>query len=161
MKKQEYLSREQRLKDYTTVANFLMSGNSKEVKVFAERLNWKKFTEDCCQFMDIKFIRKYKDYINWNVYITEIEDIPIDFLKEFVDYIDWKYYTIQKDLPIDVIREFKDYIDWEIYTSDVVYLSEDFIREFADYVDWEFLANSYNFSDEFREEFKEYLEKTE
>lgn len=36
MKEQVNVSKEQQLKDYKTVANFLMSGNKKEVKEFAE-----------------------------------------------------------------------------------------------------------------------------
>ena len=178
------VSKEQQVKDYNTVAKFLMSGNKKEVKEFAEQLNWEKFTADCCEFMDIKFIRKYKDFIDWRVYITETDDLSIDFLNEFVDYIDWEFYTIQKSLPIDVVREFADYIDWVIYTEDScefwdiefirefkdyidwetycqLELSEDFIREFADYVDWHIISLSQTLSNEFRAEFKEYLEEAE
>lgn len=88
MKNTEYLSREQRLKDYTTVANFLMSGNKKEVKVFAERLNWQTFTIHCWEFMSIDFIRKYKDYIDWGYPIASEKVLSDEFREEFKEYLE-------------------------------------------------------------------------
>lgn len=129
------VSKEQQLKDYNTVANFLMSGNKKEVKEFAEQLNWEKFTYDCCQFMDIKFIRKYKDYIDWGHISTQT--LTEDFIREFYEYIDWETICERQQL------------------------SEELIREFADFVDWEMVDCFQHISNEFREEFKEYLEETE
>ena len=72
--KQVNITKEEQLKDYNTIANFLMTGNEQEVNIFVEHLNWKKFTIDCFEFMDIKFICKYKDYIDWE-YITSATGI--------------------------------------------------------------------------------------
>lgn len=137
MKEQVNLSKEeQELKDYKTVANFLMSGNKKEVKEFAERLNWSAFTIHCYEFMNIDFIRKYKDYIDWG-YVCCTQTLTENFIREFYDYIDWESICERQQL------------------------SEELIREFADFVDWEMVDCFQHISNEFREEFKEYLEKTE
>ena len=87
MKNTEFLSKEQRLKDYTTVANFLMSGDTKEVKEFAQRLNWSTFTIHCYEFMDIKFIRKYKDSIDWG-YVCCTQTLSNEFRAEFKEYLE-------------------------------------------------------------------------
>ena len=133
MEKQIENQREQVTRnDYETVANFLMNGDKKEVKEFLKHFNWEKFTEDTCEFMDIKFIRKYKDYIDWEMYCSNAE------------------------LSEDFIREFADKVDWE-FICDRFRLSEDFIREHKDYVDWEMIYVKYNLSEEFINEFKECL----
>ena len=149
-----------KINDYETVANFLMSGNKKDVKLFVEQLNWEKFTEDCCEFMDIKFIRKYKDYISWEMYCSNAE-LSEDFIREFADYVDWGWISANESLSDDFVEEMADYIEWDTLCT-YKYLSEGFIRRFKDYVDWECLMNGdYDFSDEFRAEFKEYLEEVE
>lgn len=130
------VSKEQQVKDYNTVAKFLMSGNKKEVKEFAEQLDWEKFTEDCYEFMDIKFIRKYKDFIDWG-YICCTQTLLEEFIREFYEYIDWESICERQQL------------------------SEELIREFADYVDWDMVDCFQHISDEFRAEFKEYLEEVE
>jgi hypothetical protein len=135
MKNTEYLSREERLEGFNTIAECLMSGDSKEVKEFAELLNWQTLTIHCWEFMDIKFIRKYQDSLDWG-------------------------YISTQTLTEDFIREFYEYIDWETI-CERQQLSEELIREFADFVDWEMVDCFQHISNEFREEFKEYLEETE
>ena len=103
------VSKEQQVKDYNIVANFLMSGNKKEVKEFAEQLNWEKFTEDCCEFMDIEFIRKYKDYIDWEEY-CQLE-LSEDFIREFADYVDWEILANREDFSAEFRTEFKEYLE--------------------------------------------------
>ena len=109
MKEQVKVSKEQQLKDYNTVAKFLMSGNKKEVKEFAEQLNWEKFTADCCEFMDIKFIRKYKDFIDWETY-CQLE-LSEDFIREFADYVDWHIISLSQTLSNEFRAEFKEYLE--------------------------------------------------
>ena len=87
MKNTEYLSKEERFEGYTTVANFLMSEDSKEVKEFAERLNWSAFTIHCYEFMNIDFIRKYKDYIDWG-YVCCTQTLSKEFREEFKEYLE-------------------------------------------------------------------------
>lgn len=88
MKRTEYLSKEERFEGYTTVANFLMSEDSKEVKDFAKRLNWSAFTIHCWEFMSIDFIRKYKDYIDWGYPIASEKVFSDEFREEFKEYLE-------------------------------------------------------------------------
>lgn len=88
MKRTEYLSKKERLEGYTTVANFLMSGDSEEVKKFAELLNWQAFTIHCWEFMSIDFIRKYKDYIDWGYPIASEKVLSDEFKNEFKEYLE-------------------------------------------------------------------------
>lgn len=87
MRNTEYLSKEQRLKSYTTVANFLMSGNTEEVREFTKYLDWSAFTIHCYEFMNIDFIRKYKDYIDWG-YICCTQTLSNEFRAEFKEFLE-------------------------------------------------------------------------
>jgi len=87
MKRTKYLSKKERLEGYTTVANFLMSGDSKEVKQFAKHLNWQAFTIHTYEFMSIEFIRKYKDYIDWE-YVCCTQTLSNEFKNEFKEYLE-------------------------------------------------------------------------
>lgn len=87
MKRTKYLSKKERLEGYTTIANFLTSGDSEEVKKFAEHLNWSAFTIHCWEFMSIDFIRKYKDYIDWGYPIASEKVLSDEFKNEFKEYL--------------------------------------------------------------------------
>lgn len=110
MKRTNKISKEQQLKDYNTVANFLMSGDSKEVKEFAEQLNWGKFTYDTCKFMSIDFIRKYKDYIDWGC-LCHNRELSEDFIREFADYVSWYFISLSQNISDEFRAEFKEYLE--------------------------------------------------
>jgi hypothetical protein len=88
MKRTKYLSKKERLEGYTTVANFLMSGDSKEVKEFVKHLDWSAFTIHCWEFMSIDFIRKYKNYIDWGYPIASEKVLSDEFKNEFKEYLE-------------------------------------------------------------------------
>lgn len=111
MEKKENLTREQRLNDYNIVANFLMSGDTEEVEVLAKRLDWVNFIEDCCEFMTIEFIRKFKDYIDWEIYTIEAGSFSTEFAREFADYIDWEIIDDKFYFSDEIAAEFKEYLE--------------------------------------------------
>lgn len=89
MKSKQY---EQKRKDFNIVANFLMSGDTEEVKEFISHLNWQKFTQDnhCFMINNIEFIRKYKDYIDFKYFMWEYI-LTAEFMNEFRDKLDFSY----------------------------------------------------------------------
>jgi hypothetical protein len=80
----------QRKKDFDVVANFLMSGDTEEVKEFVEHLNWQKFSNDNYRYMNIEFIRKFKDYIDFKYFMWEYI-LTAEFMNEFRDKLSFKF----------------------------------------------------------------------
>lgn len=80
----------QRKKDFDVVADFLMSGDTEEVKEFVEQLNWQKFSEDNYRYMSMDFIRKFKDYIDFKYFMWEYR-LTAEFMNEFKDKLDFSY----------------------------------------------------------------------
>lgn len=109
------------------------------------------------------FIKKYKDYINWNRMILYIST-QSDSFEEHVDVINdedlWQSISAN-DLPIEFIREWKDKLDWS-YLSMVKKFSDDEKEEFENYIitpvqkelsDEPFIDSSdFKFSDKMSEE---------
>lgn len=61
--------------------------------------------------MDIKFIRKYKDYIDWEIYTSDAVYLSEDFIREFADYIDWEFLVDSYCFSDEFREEFKEYLE--------------------------------------------------
>ena len=98
-----------------------------------------------------KFIKKYKDKLNWLSYVS-YHILTEKFIEEYEDYIDWVNVCIYQKLSEEFIEKHEKKLDWHLI-SEYQKLSEDFIRRHEGVVDWDYISKYQKLSESFIEEF--------
>ena len=69
-----------------------------------ELIDWWRIS---MQPLSEKFIREFKDKVNWDV-ISTCQKLSENFIREFKDKVNWECISAYQHLSKDFIREFKD-----------------------------------------------------
>lgn len=86
---------------------------------------------------DIQFIRKYKDYLNWEI-ISSWQKLTQDAIEEFTNYVVWEKIFCHQTLSNNFIRKHIDKIndyDWESICN-FQNLDEQFLKEYKEHIVW-------------------------
>lgn len=100
------------------------------------------------------FIRKYKDYIDWDdIWYGECTE---QFIREFEDKVNWRQVTYHADkFSLDFIRTYKDKLNWTSLSMQG--MGDSFYEEFIDYVNWEYFKSP-NVSEDFIRKYKDKID---
>jgi hypothetical protein len=104
--------------------------------------------------LDINFIRRFKDKINWNT-LCETQNPTAEFLEEFAQYVDWNCILSIHKLNEDIINKHYKIIThkhkYSLYEHQT--LSEEFLRDHIDDLEWGAVSQYQKLSEEFIFEF--------
>lgn len=109
--------------------------------------NW-NITKLSSQALSPKFIREYKDKLNWNI-ISEKQRMSEEFIDEFQDYINWNKlctYWARSKFSEQFALEHKDKVNWRTI-SYYMNFSLEFLYEHIDLIDVSQLLMNYSVRD--------------
>lgn len=114
---------------------------------YREKLNWTLVCNSAIiKEFDIDSLRKYKDYLDWNIISgSEIFEPTSKNLIEFKQELNWCIINNRKDIIYsnELIEELPEYIDWvNASRSNNVVFSVDFVKRFAGKWDWKELFDN-------------------
>lgn len=127
------------------------------------KINWSALSNN--QNIDLSFVEKYKNFLNWTILTTNKKVINIQeekILDDFIEFLDWSYVSEHIELTnqilvkyedsliwksinnrfdynqfdLSVIDSIKDKIDWTKLSSSSTIFTEDFLHQYRNRIDW-------------------------
>ena len=122
------------------------------IENFENNIDWNNISNSQYQKLSKDFIKKYKDYVNWD-FISAFQKLSEDFIEKYKDYINWYFISQYQKLSENFIEKHKDYVNWH-NISVLQKLSEDFIERHKNKVNWHNISKFQKLSEFFIEKFK-------
>lgn len=114
----------------------------------------RKLINICTLKHNRKFIRKYKDYLDWDI-ISSRQKLTQSTIEEFTDYVNWEQIFHNQTLSTNFIRKYINKLNDNSWKAICAFqeLDEQFLRDFKDKVDWGIICiNQKHIKEEFFEE---------
>lgn len=114
---------------------------------YKELLNWQGVTKnDVIEISDISFLKKYRDYVDWN-FVSQSEKfiVSVENLKQFKDNLNWSKINIRPDLAISesLLEPFADVLNWSnVSQSMEIKFTEELIEKYRNKWDWQLLKQN-------------------
>jgi hypothetical protein len=133
------------LKDYNNQALKFTLPNWFPVKETEPIKDWNDFSKQHDLYTDIRFIREFKDQINWNKLVNPKLPWSKEFIFEFEKYLFDPYCLISHIAEIpwteDLIDRYKDRLTWcHLSLNEGIDWSEEIIIKYEDFWDWHNLS---------------------
>lgn len=119
--------------------------NEMEVEEYKNYIYWDSVHREAIHFqeIDMEFFKKHKKYLHWDdvtEYLLKTKfDFPISFVEEYKEYINWDVLLTEKNFSTDFLEQYQEYLIWDTVSKEQT-LSEDFIETFSDLVNWKHIA---------------------